>query len=153
MLFRSASFLFTADTQEFHEEHFSTARFLGEVRSHNPSIQFHLIAGDLVHWGIGKEWRAFRKVATAEYSATLPIVPVLNGHGHIYQRLRVDGVNYVIAGPAAGSFGEVYSKPLQSELTLPNERTVSLVTVDRERCIRRQTWSVKSEKLLEDVSL
>ncbi len=260
------SFLFSADTQELHDEHELTGKFVRKIRQKNPGIRFHLIAGDLVHWGNEQEWKAFRKTAVEQYSATLPVVPVvgnhelyldpllswwhwlygtvsnmslyyvidyplfslvvldsnvewfttarlraqdrwleetlkerqgvtpvivtfhhpgyssgnvqfllplppkhardrwqplfkkygvkavLNGHDHIYQRLEVDGVNYLISGPAAGTFGSVWAANEHAKLIVPDERTVSLVSVNDTKAVRVQTWSARTEKLIDDVT-
>ncbi len=75
---------------------------------------------------------------------------VFNGHDHIYQRLIVDGVNYIIAGPAGGSLSEpAYLSPY-ANLTISDERTVSLLSVNDRKQVRLQTWSVGSEKLIDD---
>lgn len=67
---------------------------------------------------------------------------VLNGHEHVYERLLIEGVHYVNAGPAGGSLGR--TKPFRTRYTqavLKNVRTVSIIKVTRSGDVTLRTYS------------
>lgn len=67
---------------------------------------------------------------------------VMNGHEHIYERLRINGIEYINAGPAGGTWG--YAKPVSPSYTtklIKRKRTVSIITVQRAGAVEIRTYS------------
>jgi len=57
---------------------------------------------------------------------------VMTGHEHLYERLQVRGLCYLVAGPAGGNMGRIKPKwlrPSASKKFLKDMRTISLVEV------------------------
>ncbi len=258
------SFVFISDSQQYHDEHRKTGRFVSQLKSQHPDIRFVLNSGDLVHFGLESEWKKYRAVSSAEYTGAIPLVPVLgnhefyldfglknfarlydtaetsnhyyaldfplfalvvldsnvewmsprhkreqtawlektlsgyqalkkpvmvsfhhaaftsgqtqytiplppahirrhwqplfekygvkavlNGHEHIYERLDVNGVQHILAGPAGG----VISKPGKtspfSQLLMPGFRSVSQLTVESSGKVHLTTWSVETGRIVD----
>lgn len=260
----ATSFLFISDSQQYHDEHRKTGKLIAALKSQHPELKFVVNGGDLVHFGLESEWKKYRAISTAEYSAQLPLVAVLgnhefyldftlknwqklygtvetqrryfaldfplfsllvldsnvgmmsagekktqdawiaaqlaaragkkpilavfhhaaftsgrtqhmlpipphhirkvwqplfekygvrlvlNGHEHIYERLAVNGVQYLLAGPAGGVLSEPGETSPYSQLLEPSFRSVSMVTVDTKGHFLARTWSVETEKLVDE---
>jgi len=76
---------------------------------------------------------------------------VLNGHVHIYERLLVNGVRYITAGPAGGSLYP--TKPVESrysEKLVPKTRTVTKVEVMTNGDIVIKAYDAMSGNLIDD---
>ncbi|MBI4403461.1 MAG: metallophosphoesterase [Deltaproteobacteria bacterium] len=67
---------------------------------------------------------------------------VLNGHEHVYERLIVDGVAHLVAGPAAGKMGHTlpWTAP-GSQFLLPKTRTITVLTATKEHRLKILTYS------------
>lgn len=79
------SFLFLSDTQQNQAEHWKAGKIAGAWIDRDPSIQFVLNAGDLVHWTTEYEYRQYRR-ASERYAIKVPIVPVIGNHEYYGDR-------------------------------------------------------------------
>lgn len=68
---------------------------------------------------------------------------VLNGHEHVYDRLTIDNIRFLNAGPAGGTIGR--TKPLKtphSDLVLKDLRTVTIISIQKSQ--GKSTFDIKT---------